>query len=138
MDISHEDLVFLINVAYPDAIHGKDFWVVHPVEENSRTRTGTAFIAKWAVTDRPQPTDDELEGLYEAHLPELIKDRVARAAQIARDTRDALLKETDWVVTRATETGEDIPADMMAYRQTLRDLPEQDGFPEEIDWPKAP
>ena len=37
--------------------------------------------------------------------------------------RDALLKQTDWVVIRAQEAGQPVPAEWVEYRQALRDLP---------------
>lgn len=55
-----------------------------------------------------------------------------------RAKRDALLNASDWVVTRAFETGESVPAEWAAYRQALRDVPEQAGFPESVTWPTAP
>ena len=53
----------------------------------------------------------------------------------ARSERDALLKESDWTQVP------DAPVDQQAwadYRQALRDVPQQDGFPTDIDWPSKP
>ena len=55
-----------------------------------------------------------------------------------RAKRDALLNASDWVATRAFETGEDVPANWAQYRQALRDIPEQAGFPASVTWPTAP
>ena len=56
-----------------------------------------------------------------------------RAAAEARDKRNDLLAATDWTansdVTMTTE--------MAAYRQALRDLPAQAGWPTTINWPTA-
>lgn len=53
-----------------------------------------------------------------------------------RSERDRLLADSDWAVLP------DAPvADGQAwkdYRQALRDLPQQAGFPTDIDWPTAP
>ncbi len=59
------------------------------------------------------------------------------AAQ-ARVQRDSLLAQTDWVVIRSAETGIAIPTGWVSYRQALRDLPAQKGFPVKIKWPVAP
>lgn len=56
----------------------------------------------------------------------------------ARAHRDALLLACDWVITRAFELGQAVPATWSAYRQSLRDLPQQPGFPAAIDWPTSP
>jgi len=53
-------------------------------------------------------------------------------ASEARTQRDALLAETDWTQVA------DAPVDAQAYadyRQALRDIPQQSGFPSDIDWP---
>ena len=60
------------------------------------------------------------------------EDKLAIEAKILRDQ---LLTATDWVVTKATETGTAIPTNFITYRQALRDLPAQPGFPTTITWP---
>ena len=58
--------------------------------------------------------------------------------------RDNLLKETDWVVTKASETGVAETTAWKNYRQELRDLPssatpEIDGmFIKNVTWPTKP
>lgn len=52
-----------------------------------------------------------------------------------RDARDAALTRCDWVMTRAFEEGKPVPANYLAYRQALRDLPAQAGFPYDYVWP---
>jgi hypothetical protein len=56
----------------------------------------------------------------------------------ARKQRDSLLSDCDWVVTKALEDGESISASWKAYRQSLRDVPLQSGFPASIAWPEKP
>ena len=55
-------------------------------------------------------------------------------AVVKRAERDRLLKETDYYgmsdVTMSTE--------MTTYRQALRDVPQQEGFPGTISWPDKP
>ena len=58
-----------------------------------------------------------------------------------KNTRDRFLSESDWVVTKAKETGTNIPTGWKTYRQALRDLPASDKFPDRYDiadWPLAP
>jgi len=61
-----------------------------------------------------------------------------RAAKSARDSRDTLLAECDWVVVMSLEAGRAIPTDLATYRQALRDIPQQAGFPTAIVWPMKP
>jgi hypothetical protein len=52
----------------------------------------------------------------------------------ARGQRDLLLSEVDW------SAGSDVVMSdaMKAYRQALRDIPQQAGFPDTIEWPVKP
>lgn len=59
-------------------------------------------------------------------------------ASAARAKRDRLLSESDWIVARSIETEDAAPHEWLAYRQALRDVPEQEGFPKTINWPTAP
>jgi hypothetical protein len=55
-----------------------------------------------------------------------------QAAEEVRAKRDGLLKESDYMVLP------DAPVDADAakkYRQALRDIPEQAGFPHDVEWP---
>jgi len=61
-------------------------------------------------------------------------DAIAAQAASARQQRDALLAETDW----AALTDNTLSPELAAYRQALRDVPEQAGFPETINWPSRP
>lgn len=54
----------------------------------------------------------------------------------AREVRNQLLAESDW--TQLADTPSNIKKAWKAYRQALRDLPEQEGFPNNIKWPMAP
>jgi len=75
-------------------------------------------------------TKEQQEQEYQARLDE-------QAAESVRQQRDRLLAETDWMVTKASETGESLPAEVLAYRQSLRDITSHAKFPhlEESDWP---
>lgn len=64
--------------------------------------------------------------------PPPTKDEVA--AQV-RSHRDALLSSSDWTQMQ------DAPVDRAAwaeYRQALRDVTDQEGFPENVTWPEPP
>jgi len=86
---------------------------------------------EWLSTDIPQPSDAEIE----AEVARLIAEQPAKEA---RGERDRLLAESDWVTIRATDTGTPVPTEWQTYRQALRDVPLQTGFPEEIEWPSKP
>lgn len=90
----------------------------------------TKYILGPVFTDG-ETTAAEQEVAYKAQ-----KD--AEFAKSARDSRDTLLAECDWVIVMSLEAGRAIPVEWAAYRQALRDLPQQAGFPVTIDWPMKP
>jgi hypothetical protein len=60
-----------------------------------------------------------------------------QAAQV-RAQRDTKLAETDWIVIKNLELNANIPGAWEVYRQALRDVPTQSGFPWTITWPVQP
>lgn len=54
----------------------------------------------------------------------------------AVDKRNALLLESDWI--NGFDVPEAVKSAWTPYRQALRDLTEQEEFPTNIAWPKAP
>ena len=59
-------------------------------------------------------------------------------AKSVRQQRDDKLKETDWLVIKSVETQLIFSPEWATYRQTLRDITAQAGFPWEVTWPDAP
>jgi hypothetical protein len=84
-----------------------------------------------------ETTAAEQEAAYKAQ-----KD--AEFAKSARDLRARLLAECDWVVAKAVEQnaqdnlGIQVPVVWLNYRQALRDIPSQEGFPYNVSWPTSP
>lgn len=62
----------------------------------------------------------------------------AERSKSVRSERDRLLVETDWIVIYHTEKGTSISTEWGTYRQALRDIPSQSGFPNTIVWPIKP
>ena len=56
-----------------------------------------------------------------------------QAAEVRRD-RDAKLAATDWMANSDVTMSDD----WATYRQALRDVPAQAGFPNTITWPTKP
>jgi Phage tail assembly chaperone protein len=53
-----------------------------------------------------------------------------------RAQRDRFLAATDW--TQAADIPQATRDKYVAYRQALRDVPQQPGFPDNIQWPVKP
>lgn len=84
--------------------------------------------------EQVQMTDEEVE-VFLASLPseeQLLNER----KQNARAQRNGLLYATDW--TQARDIPEAIGVKWAPYRQALRDVPQQAGFPDNITWPTKP
>ena len=62
----------------------------------------------------------------------------AEVASEAREKRNQLIAETDYMAMPDYPLDEERKAAVLAYRQALRDVPEQEGFPRQIDWPVKP
>ena len=98
---------------------------------------GPVFTDTPASEGQPAKTAAENEAEYKA-----MKD--AEQAANVRRTRTEKLKDCDWVVTKAIDQnaqdnlGIQIPVVWVTYRQALRDVPTQAGFPWTITWPDAP
>jgi len=55
---------------------------------------------------------------------------------IIRGKRDYLLSSSDW--TQFSDVPDAIKTSYISYRQALRDIPQQSGFPTNITWPVKP
>ena len=133
------------------------------VQEVQREDGETAWEAvSWTLES--SWTDNIMERITDhqaAWLAEAQADAYAEAAAKARSLRDKLLTESD-AMTALDRFGMNLPDKVTAttmltvvkeiltalwsitkgaigqYRQALRDLPEQPGFPFEIEWPDKP
>lgn len=56
----------------------------------------------------------------------------------ARIERNILLLRSDWAVLSDAPLSDAKKAAYLVYRQALRDVPEQSGFPDNITWPTIP
>jgi hypothetical protein len=84
----------------------------------------------------PVFTDGETTAAEQEVAYKATKD--AEQAKSVRQSRDDKLKETDWVVIKNLELNANIPGAWEVYRQALRDMPTQAGFPWTIVWPTQP
>jgi hypothetical protein len=88
----------------------------------------TKYILAPVFTDNEDATAAEQEATYKA-----MKD--AEFATNARSQRDKLLAESDWTQVIDAPVNQEAWA---AYRQALRDVPQQEGFPATVVWPTQP
>jgi hypothetical protein len=89
----------------------------------------TKYVVGPVFTDTDEKTAEEQEIEYKSRIDE-------QAAKSVREQRDRLLNESDWMVIKAKETGTNLSASFKEYRQALRDISLQDGFPHNVNWPE--
>lgn len=113
---------------YTDQIHGEN--MPSDALEITRDDHAALFVAQSAgkvirpgqtgrpvAVDPPDPGDEEL-------------------ARRARGKRDALLSSSDW--TQLPDVASGLATAYQSYRQALRDITAQAGFPRAIEWPYSP
>jgi hypothetical protein len=69
-----------------------------------------------------------IDGVASPPIPDFLEEKI-------RTERNFLLTDSDWTQVA------DAPVDQAAwatYRQALRDIPSQDGFPSQVIWPNKP
>jgi hypothetical protein len=89
------------------------------------------------VLHRPATSENDVWKAWTPGMLYVADDRPIDAWSEVRLERNQLLRSSDWIVTRATERGEPVPAEWVAYRQALRDITGQPD-PLAIIWPTAP
>ncbi|MEX3785582.1 tail fiber assembly protein [Paraburkholderia sp. BR14374] len=126
--LTHDQLIFVIRNEIPGVEHGKDFLVGHPLDDDGN-QCGPAFMVQWKRTDIPVPNVALMTDLY----PKYEKD--FQAAQV-RERRDWTIAKSDW--TQNPDIPEATRQKWQAYRQALRDITAQEGFPLSVEWPVEP
>ena len=87
--------------------------------------------------------DNQLESMLsiaraEAYNGEVTVEEVPTTAEEARARRDKLLAASDWTQVLDAPIDAATREAYRVYRQALRDIPEQEGFPAAITWPELP
>lgn len=98
------------------------------VEQQADGKWFTKYVLGPIFTDTPEATAAEQEAAYKA-----MKD--AEQAQNVRADRTRRLAECDWTQLADSPVDKTVWA---AYRQALRDVPTQSGFPWAVNWPAQP
>jgi len=89
----------------------------------------TKYVLGPIFTDNDKETAAEQEAAYKAR-------RDAEQAENVRKDRNRRLAECDW--TQLNDSPKNKKVEWATYRQALRDLPTQNGFPWTMEWPTTP
>ncbi len=87
--------------------------------------------------------DNQLESIIsiaraEAYNGEVTVEDIPTTSEEARAQRNRLLADTDWTQVLDAPIDTATREAYRVYRQALRDIPEQESFPEAIIWPELP
>lgn len=93
------------------------------IQEGTPVLTDGVWTQVWNVTDA---TSEE------------IAERTANESANVRAQRDRKLADTDWSVLQDSPLTDAQTGDWVIYRQALRDVPSQSGFPWTVNWPSQP
>ena len=97
----------------------------------------TDYTADQLIAKSSVPYGYEWDIKIMSAVKKLSDDEIVRyLATQARSTRDKLLSDCEW--TQANDQVPETKKKWVPYRQALRDLPAQSGFPLEIVWPEKP
>lgn len=92
----------------------------------------------YIMTVRNRPTlIDSLDSNITAWIAAARDAEYKQLASDIRARRDALLAETDFLVAIDYPLPPEELLKVQEYRQLLRDVPQQDGFPYDVDWPTS-
>ena len=102
--------------------------------------TEPEFYTRWVHTtpESPDNVGDKSSGIGSIAIVLTDAEYDTVLATSARQKRDRLIAVTDYLVTPDYPIESDRLAKIKIYRQALRDIPEQSGFPRNITWPKKP
>ena len=89
------------------------------VEQDAQGR----WLWKWSISEM----SDEAKAAMDA-----------QQAEAVRSTRNTKIAQCDWTQLDDTPITNAKKLEWAAYRQALRDVPEQAGFPWDVTWPEKP
>jgi hypothetical protein len=89
----------------------------------------TKYIVGPVFTDNESQTAVEQLANYKSNID-------AQQAAAVRQQRDQLLKDSDWTQTKDSPDAVDVL--WQPYRQALRDITTQEGFPQNVTFPDKP
>lgn len=122
-----------------------DYYKNFIVEDWSNSSTVTSLITGfapfvieyWGYQDSAPDTSPLAVGHIGTATSEAYSapEETVSVADQQRMKRDYLLQQTDWMVFSDTATPSQAWLD---YRQALRDVPSQAGFPDSVTWPTKP
>lgn len=131
-----EELTYIMLGEYPDLKFGVDYVLAQYLSPDGKVQTQDAFFYAWNREDVPMPHIDVIRAKWDQYKPTYLAWH--KAAEL-RQWRDTELTKADSKVYIAEDHGDfQAAADWRTYKQALRDLPDQVGFPLKVTIPVSP
>lgn len=130
---THDHMVLTLKRMYPELVAGRDYRTRHPLGEDGK-QSGSPVIVYWTSDSVPQPDDTDVEAFFRSNEESI-------RAEHVRFFRDAALSATDskpFAPPDAPDSVKALAARWIAFREALRKIPEQEGFPFEVTCPVPP
>lgn len=125
------------NTSFPKQIPDEtllEFGMVPVTEVPAPEFDPMTHFAEWGPVPVLQEGSWVLLPTVREYSEEQIAERDAAKAAEVRSQRDRLLAETDWMALSDVT----MSPEMADYRQALRDITDQVGFPHTVEWPVKP
>jgi hypothetical protein len=133
--IKMENLSIVTSRGLKELILGKGWKPVHP----NTFPTPPENIMGRAKMKLSTPIVEEDGSLTRTYIFEEVDEQTRQKFVLgAQDRRIRMLNSTDWVTTSDNSLSPEKKQEFLEYRQKLRDIPEQDGYPVNLIWPKLP
>ena len=147
MDFTEEDIMHALDVLADEATR---YWTSLANVGEVTVSNMEGNLPEVVYVPHPQKTDEFLRDYDPAyqkveplvtktettktHGWQIIDKTDAEIGQEVRHKRDAYLRQTDIYAWADRE----MPEEIRVYRQALRDIPSQEGFPRNVTWPVQP
>ena len=104
----------------------------------STTTRERMYILPGAEVPPCYTASEPMDGVYSSWTGEAWEYNADLKAGHVRSDRDRRLADCDWTQLPDSPLDETAQAAWVAYRQALRDVPAQAGFPDNVTWPEQP
>lgn len=127
------ELDFYIQQAFGGKVPRSQYFTAALYTSDKTTQIKDAEILNWTDENYDWPTEANIAVWKDKYGPSYLEHKSTSAVRVKRDL---LLKEADVLVYKAMDSDDDNKVKAAkVYRQSLRDVPQQEGFPSAVIWP---
>ena len=120
------------NISFPD-----------PIDENTLLRFNVHRVTETTVPDfdgathQPRQSAELIDGVW-TQVWTVVELSLTLASDNVRRLRDSYLSESDWTQIPNNPLSPEDETAWANYRELLRQIPQQTGFPYSVQWPSKP